>query len=134
MKPELSKNRRKNRFSWISRAVLYIFSWNFGHWCKMAIPKMWQSPIYNKHTFPAENAGNMPENRFLAFSQDFIISFFCFFAQRCVLAMPKIWRRKWWKYAIYFCTVNLIVFPLFLFYSSIFDCLHQVGPISIWLG
>ena len=53
--------RRKNGISWISRAVLYIFSWNFAHWCKMAIPKMWRSPIFEKHFFPAENAGNVPE-------------------------------------------------------------------------
>ena len=53
--------RRKSGISWISQAVLYIFSWNFAHWCKMAIPKIWQSPIFNQCTFPAENAGNMPE-------------------------------------------------------------------------
>ena len=27
----------------------------------MAISKMWQSPIFEEHIFPAENAGNMPE-------------------------------------------------------------------------
>ena len=53
--------RRKNGISWISRAVRYIFSWNFAHWCKMAMSKMWQSLIFEKHIFPAENAGNMPE-------------------------------------------------------------------------
>ena len=52
---------RKNSISWISRAVLYIFSWNFAHWCKIAIPTMWRSPIFEKHIFPAENAGNIPE-------------------------------------------------------------------------
>ena len=29
--------RRKNSISWISRAVLYIFSWNFAHQCKIAM-------------------------------------------------------------------------------------------------
>ena len=53
--------RRKNSIYWISWAVLYIFSWNFAHWCKMEIPKMWRSLIFEKHFFPAENAGNMPE-------------------------------------------------------------------------
>ena len=53
--------RRKNGISWISRAVLNIFSWNLAHWCKMAMSKMWPSPIFKKHIFPAENAGNMPE-------------------------------------------------------------------------
>ena len=51
---------RKNGISWISRAVLYIFSWNFAHWCKTAMSKMWPSPIFEKHFFPAKNAGNMP--------------------------------------------------------------------------
>ena len=53
--------RRKNGISWISPAVLYIFSWSFAQCCKMAISKMWLSPIFEKHIFPAENAGNMPE-------------------------------------------------------------------------
>ena len=56
--------RRKNSISWISRAILWILSWNFAHWCKMAIPKTWRSPIFEKHFFPPENAGNIPENRF----------------------------------------------------------------------
>ena len=43
--------RRKNGISWISRAVLNIFSWNFAHWCKMAIRKMLQSPIFEKEFF-----------------------------------------------------------------------------------
>ena len=51
--------RWKNGISWIYRAVLNIFSWNFAHWCKMA--KMWPSPIFEKRIFLAENAGNMPE-------------------------------------------------------------------------
>ena len=53
--------RRKSGISWISRAVLHIFSWNFPHWYKTPIPKIWQSPIFNQCTFPTENAGNMPE-------------------------------------------------------------------------
>ena len=61
--PELSTAdfRRKNGISWISRAVLYIFSWKFAHWWKMIVPKMWRSLVFEKHFFPAENAGNMPE-------------------------------------------------------------------------
>ena len=43
--------RRKNGISWISRAVLNIFSWNFAHWCKMAIRKMLQSLIFEKDIF-----------------------------------------------------------------------------------
>ena len=31
------------------------------HRCKMEISKMWRSPIFEKHFFPAENAGNIPE-------------------------------------------------------------------------
>ena len=58
LKPEQSKNCRKNGISWISRAVLYSFSWNFAQWCEMAIPKTWQSPILKKQFFPAVK---MPE-------------------------------------------------------------------------
>ena len=76
----------------LSRAVIYIFSWNFAHWCKMALSEMWQRLIFDKHTFPAKNAGKMPEKPVVcAFSWDFIIFFFKFFAQACVLAMPNIW-------------------------------------------
>ena len=53
--------RWKNSISWVSRAVLYIFSWNSAHWCKMPMSKIWPSPIFEKRIFPAENAGNMPE-------------------------------------------------------------------------
>ena len=53
--------RRKNGISWISQAVLNIFSWNLAHWCKMIISKMWRRPIFEKHIFQVENAGNMPE-------------------------------------------------------------------------
>ena len=52
--------RRKNGISWISRAVLYIFSWNFAHWCEMAIPKMWRSQIFENIFFRLK----MPKNRF----------------------------------------------------------------------
>ena len=52
--------RRKNGISWISRAVLYIYSWNFAHCCKMAMSKIWRRLIFEKHIFLAENAGNMP--------------------------------------------------------------------------
>ena len=83
--------RRKNGISWISRAVLYIFSWNFAHLCKMAIPKMWRSPIFEKHFFPAENAGNMPGKPVFWHFFEILLVFFWFFAQRCVLIMPKIW-------------------------------------------
>ena len=56
--------RQKNGISWISRAALYTFSWNFAHWSKMTIPKIWGRPIFERLFIPAENAGNMPENRF----------------------------------------------------------------------
>ena len=45
----------KNGISFISQDVLDIFSWNFSHWCKMAMPKMWQSPIFEKIIFPVES-------------------------------------------------------------------------------
>jgi len=74
--------RRKNGISWISRAVLYIFSWNFAHWCKMTIPKMWRSPIFEKYFFPAENARNMPENRFFLHFLEFSSLAFSDFLQK----------------------------------------------------
>ena len=39
--------RRKNSISWISQAVLYIFSWNFSQRCILAILKTWLSPIWH---------------------------------------------------------------------------------------
>ena len=45
-----------------SRDWLICFFWFLAQRCKMAIPKMWRSPIFGKNFFPAENAGNMPEN------------------------------------------------------------------------
>ena len=89
--------RRKNGISWISRAVLNIFSWNLAHWCKMIISKMWRRPIFEKHIFQVENAGNMPDTGLLAFFRYFIICFFWFFAQRRVLAMPKTWPSPIFK-------------------------------------
>ena len=53
--------RRKNSISWISKAVLDIFSWNFSHWRKMIMFKMWRSQTFETNIFPAENAGNMSE-------------------------------------------------------------------------
>ena len=51
LKPELSKNCRKNGCSWISRAVLYIFSWTFAHWCKMTILEIFSKNCRNSHLF-----------------------------------------------------------------------------------
>ena len=67
LKLELSKNRwnsqfsRENCISWISRSVLDIFSWNFVHWRKMIMPKMWRSRIFEKKCFPVTRAGNVPK-------------------------------------------------------------------------
>ena len=58
---------RNNDISWVSQAVLYIFSWNFAHWfhhlffLQIRNAQTWQSLIFKKHFFPAKNAGNMPE-------------------------------------------------------------------------
>ena len=84
--------RRKNGISWISRAVLNIFSWNLAHWCKMATSKMWPSPIFKKHIFPAENAGNMPEKPvFWHFLEISSLVFIYFFAQTGILGMLNTW-------------------------------------------
>ena len=75
--------RRKNGISWIFQAVLNIFSWNLAHWCEMAMSKMWSSPIFKKHIFPAENAGNMPEIAVIAdFHRNFSLYFVIFFTQK----------------------------------------------------
>ena len=74
--------RRKSGISLISRAALYIFSWNFAHWCKMAIPKIWGRPIFEKLFFSAENAGNMPENRFFGIFSRFHHLFFLIFCTK----------------------------------------------------
>ena len=44
-----------------SRDWLIRIFWFFAQWCKMVMPKMWRSPIFEKKFFPGENAGNMPE-------------------------------------------------------------------------
>ena len=83
MHPELFKNCRNSRFlpengiSWISRVVVDIFSWNFVHWCKMTIPKMWQSPIFEKYIFQPKIPEICRKTVFLAFFRDSIISFLC---------------------------------------------------------
>ena len=89
---------RKNGISWISRAALYIFSWNFAHWCKMVMSRIWPSPIFEKSYFPCRKCRKYAEKTgFLAFSRDFISCFFWFFAQRCVLAKPKTWPSPIFK-------------------------------------
>ena len=74
--------RRKNGISWISRAELYIFSWNFAHRCKMAMSKMRGSPIF-ENIFSGwkcrKYAGN---RRFCRFSSDFFLKLCCFFTQK----------------------------------------------------
>ena len=100
--------RRKNGISWISRVVLYIFSWNFTHRCKMAMSKMffwhfleilplvfsdffaqrwilgllktWSSPIFEKIFFFGRKCRKYAGNRrFCRFSSDFFLIFRCFF-------------------------------------------------------
>ena len=68
---------QKSGVSWIFQAALYIFSWNFAHWCKMVISKVWLSLIFEKHTFPAKKSwkytgktgfGHFLQNSSLVFS------------------------------------------------------------------
>ena len=75
-----------------SRDRLINSFWFLAQRCKMTMPKMWRSPIFEKknHSRP-----KMPEicrkTGYLAFSRDFINNFFWFFAQICLLRMPKTW-------------------------------------------
>ena len=118
--------RRKNDISWISRAVLYIFSWNFVHWCKMVMSKMWPSPIFEKHIFLAENAGNMPEKPvFWHFLEILSLVFSIFCSKMCIsnthnMAESDFWEkffsgRKCRKYAgnRRFCRFSLDFFLIF---------------------
>ena len=58
----------------------------------MAISKMWRSPIFEKHFFPAENAGNMLEKPdFWHLLEILPLVFFWFFAQRWILGLLKTW-------------------------------------------
>ena len=112
--------RRENGISWISRAVLYIFSWNFAHWCKMAMSKIWPSPIFEKHIFPAENAGKPVFWHFLEISS--LVSFW-FFAQRYVLGMffrPKMSEicRKWPFWQIF---IGLFPYISLFFHTNIIN-------------
>ena len=112
--------RRKNGISWISRAVPFIFSWNFAHWCEMEISKMWWSLIFEKHFFPAENAGNCCFCRFLS---DFFLIFRCFFSHKNMSDIT---------FSFIFSFVRSFVRSLVRsFVHSYFH--YQVGPISMWL-
>ena len=78
-----------------SRDWLISFFWFLAQRCKMAMPKMWRSPIFGKNFFSGRKCRKYAgKTGFLAFSRDFIISFFYFFAQRCVLAMPITWASS----------------------------------------
>ena len=57
--------RRKNGISWISRAVLYIFSWNLAHRCKLAMSKMWRARFSKNIFFRPKMPEICRENRFL---------------------------------------------------------------------
>ena len=97
----------------------YHFSWNFTHWCKMVMSKMWPSPIFEKHFSGRKCRKYAVKTGFLAFSRDFIICFSCFFAQKRVLAIPKIWLSP--------------IFDNIFFGRKCLYFHYQVGLISMWL-
>ena len=74
--------RRKNGTSWISRAVLYIFLWNFAHRCKIAIPKMWRGPIFEKHFFRSKMPEMCRKSLFLQIFIGLFPWFRCFFTHK----------------------------------------------------
>ena len=50
--------------------------------------KTWPKPVFEKNSYPAENAGNC---RFCRFSSDFFLMFLCFFHRKTLLiTMPTI--------------------------------------------
>ena len=44
-----------------SRDWLIVFFWFFAQWCKMVIPKMWRSPIFEKNIFWANLGQKLPK-------------------------------------------------------------------------
>ena len=103
--------RRKNSISWISGAVLYIYSWNVAHRCKM-----------EKDFFSVRKCRKYAgKTRFSAFSRDFTIRFFWLFAQRCILGLLKTWpspifEKNFFRWKIPEITGNRRLFP----YISLF--------------
>ena len=65
--------------SCFSRDWLITFCWFLAQRCKMAMPKLWRSPISGKNSFRPKMPEICRKTGFLAFSRDFFISFFWFF-------------------------------------------------------
>ena len=78
-----AKFRRKNSISWISPAVLNIFSWNFAHWRKMIMFKMWWGPIFEKKIFFRPKMRKIcRKNRFYGIFLRFYHQFFLIFCTK----------------------------------------------------
>ena len=97
----------------------------------MTLPKIWQSPIFEKHTFPAENAGNMPKKPvfdiFLRFHHYFILVFcpkMCF-SNAQNMTKSDFWEKNFtgrkWRNVPEFTEYQQIFIGLdFSFYFSLF--------------
>ena len=78
------------------------------------MPKLWLSPIFEKDSFPAENAGNMPEiANFVDFHWTFSLSFVISFVRSFVCSSACSFVRS------HFCSRARSYFH------------NQVGPISV---
>ena len=113
-----------------SRDWLISFFWFLAQRCKMIMPKMWRSPIFEKKFFPAENAGNMPEKRvFWHFLETLSLVFSDFLHKGRGQGSLKIgWSGFSWK--IFFGRKNRI----FVFGEIPFCYLQRkkhIGPLNI---
>ena len=64
----------------------------------MAMPKMWPSPIFEKHIFLDENAGNMPEKLVFGIFLRFHYLFFLIFCSKtCISNAQNMAESNFWE-------------------------------------
>ena len=104
-----------------------FFLWKFAHWCKLTIPKMWRSLIFEKHFFLPKMPEICRKNRFFWHFLKFSSLLFSDFLQRDAysqcLKHGQVWfLRKsffWWIMPefIVFADFHWIFSLLFLCFS-----------------
>ena len=110
---------RKKGISWNSLAELYIFSWNLAHRCKLVISKIWRSPIFEKHIFPAKIPVNMPEKTVFGNFSGFHHLFFLVLCAKMRIINAQnmtesdfrenfFYGRKWRKYPRYLYLLSFV--------------------------
>ena len=79
------------------------------------MPKLWLSPIFEKDSFPAENAGNMPEiANFVDFHWTFSLSFVISFVRSFVRLLVRLFVRTFVRALVHTFIIRLVqsAFPL----------------------